>query len=127
MAAVAYLDTHVVAWLFAGEVGLFTERARQAIREHELLISPIVRLELQYLYEIGRTRVAAKVVVRELSRSVGLAVCDQPFEGVIEVAEAQSWTRDPFDRIIVAQAGLAAAALVTKDQAIRDRYAMAVW
>jgi len=54
-------------------------------------------------------------------------VCDQRFDRVIEAAEAQDWTRDPFDRIIVAQAGLAAATLVTKDQPIRDRYAMAAW
>ena len=127
MASVAYLDTHVVAWLFAGEPGLLSERARTIIRESDLLISPVVRLELQYLYEIGRTRAAARVVVRDLSRSIGLGVCDQRFDRVIEAAEAQDWTRDPFDRIIVAQAGLAAATLVTKDQPIRDRYAMAAW
>ena len=104
MASVAYLDTHVVAWLFAGEPGLLSERARTIIRESDLLISPVVRLELQYLYEIGRTRAAARVVVRDLSRSIGLGVCDQRFDRVIEAAEAQDWTRDPFDRIIVAQA-----------------------
>lgn len=127
MASVAYLDTHVVAWLFAGEPGLLSERARTIIRESDLLISPVVRLELQYLYEIGRTRAGARVVVRDLSRSIGLGVCDQRFDRVIEAAEAQGWTRDPFDRIIVAQAGLAAATLVTKDQTIRDRYALAAW
>lgn len=127
MAAVAYLDTHVVAWLFAGDAGLLTERARTIVRENALLISPCVRLELQYLYEIGRTRAPARTVARALADSIGLGLCDLPFGRVIEAAERQSWTRDPFDRIIVAQAALAGAPLVTKDRTIQEHYAKSVW
>lgn len=127
MAAVAYLDTHVVAWLFAGEIGLLTEHARALIRESSLLVSPIVRLELQYLYEIRRTRAPARTVMRALADSLGLGVCALPFARVVEAAERQAWTRDPFDRLIVAQASLAGAPLVTKDRTIRERYAKAAW
>ncbi len=38
-----------------------------------------------------------------------------------------SWTRDPFDRIITAQASLNEALLITKDGSIRKNYARAVW
>jgi PIN domain nuclease of toxin-antitoxin system len=38
-----------------------------------------------------------------------------------------SWTRDPFDRLIVAQAAVRDAPLLTKDRAIRRRYRAAVW
>ena len=127
MAAVAYLDTHVVAWLFAGDVGLLTERARTIVRQNALLISPCVRLELQYLYESGRTRAPARTVARALADSIGLGLCGLPFGRVIEAAERQSWTRDPFDRIIVAQAALAGAPLVTKDRTIQEHYAKSVW
>lgn len=127
MAAVAYLDTHVVAWLFAGEAGLLTERARELARESSLLVSPAVRLELQYLHEIGRTRVPARAVMRALADSLGLGVCARPFAQVVEAAERLSWTRDPFDRLIVAQASLAGAPLVTKDRMIRKHYAKAAW
>ena len=127
MAAVAYLDTHVVAWLFAGETGLLTERARELVRENSLLVSPAVRLELQYLYEIGRTRAPARTVMRALAGSLGLGVCALPFERVVETAERQAWTRDPFDRLIVAQASLAGAPLLTKDRTIREHYAKAAW
>jgi PIN domain nuclease of toxin-antitoxin system len=126
-AVVAYLDTHVVAWLFAGEIGLLTERARALVRESSLLVSPAVRLELQFLYEIGRTRSPARTVLRALGDSLGLGVCDAPFERVVEAAERQGWTRDPFDRLIVAQAMLARAALVTKDRTIHAHYAKAAW
>ena len=45
----------------------------------------------------------------------------------VEAAERLSWTRDPFDRLIVAQASLAGAPLVTKDRMIRKHFAKAAW
>ena len=38
MAAVAYLDTHVAAWLFAGEVARLSTAARRVIEEADLLV-----------------------------------------------------------------------------------------
>ncbi len=49
-----YLDTHIVVWLYAGLTAKLSDCAKHLINENELYISPIVRLELQYLYEIGR-------------------------------------------------------------------------
>jgi PIN domain nuclease of toxin-antitoxin system len=37
------------------------------------------------------------------------------------------WTRDPFDRLITAQAALGESTLLTKDDTIRTNYANAVW
>ncbi|MCF7950382.1 MAG: hypothetical protein K9L57_01970 [Spirochaetaceae bacterium] len=37
------------------------------------------------------------------------------------------WTRDPFDRLITAQADIQAASLLTKDGTIRTHYPKAVW
>jgi PIN domain nuclease of toxin-antitoxin system len=39
----------------------------------------------------------------------------------------QTWTRDPFDRIIVAQARLRGAPLLTKDRTIQTHHAEAFW
>jgi len=38
-----------------------------------------------------------------------------------------SWTRDPFDRIIVANAAVNHNILVTKDQNILENYEKAIW
>ncbi len=65
--------------------------------------------------------------MRALAGSLGLGVCALPFERVVETAQRQAWTRDPFDRLIVAQASLAAAPLLTKDRTIREHYAKAAW
>jgi PIN domain nuclease of toxin-antitoxin system len=127
VASVAYLDTHVVSWLYAGRTDLLPDRVRETIQERDILISPMVRLELQYLYEIGRTRTPAAKVIQELAGTIGLKLCSHPFPKVIERAERQSWTRDPFDRVIVAQAALEKSVLVTKDRSIRSHYGEAVW
>jgi PIN domain nuclease of toxin-antitoxin system len=127
MAPLIYLDTHVAAWLYAGRTDLFPAGVRALLEEHDLLISPVVKLELQYLYEIRRTAEPARTVVAALERDVGLTVCDLPFQQVVEVALAQSWTRDPFDRLIVSQAALRGFHLLTKDRNIRDSFSEAIW
>jgi|SRR6185436_14352060 len=127
MAPLIYLDTHVVAWLFAGRVDLFPTPARDLLDHNDLLISPAVVLELQYLHEIQRAAEPAHVVVDALGLEVGLKVCDLPFPAVIGVSLEQAWTRDPFDRILVAQAALRGAPLLTKDRSIRKHYPQAVW
>jgi PIN domain nuclease of toxin-antitoxin system len=62
-----------------------------------------------------------------LAAGIGLRVCDMPFRKVVDQAIAESWTRDPFDRLIVANAKAAAAPLVTRDERIRDNYSRALW
>lgn len=122
-----YLDTHVVAWLFAGKLDLFPEGARRRLEESDLLISPMVALELEYLFEIQRTTEPAPVVIDELQRKIGLKVCDLPFPAVITEAQRQRWTRDPFDRVITGHAALRKLPLMTKDEIIREHYSHAVW
>lgn len=122
-----YLDTHVVAWLFAGRPDLFPEPARRRLETAALLISPVVELELQYLHEVGKTSEPARTVLDTLSRALGLASCDLPFADVVGVALGFGWTRDPFDRLIAAQAELRGAELVTKDRTLRDHYGRSVW
>ncbi len=127
MAAVAYLDTHVVAWLFGGFVDLLSDEARKTIEQHDLLVSPMVVLELEYLLETKRVTQPPEVVLGVLQSDIGLSVCDEPFPAVARLAVGQSWTHDPFDRLIVAQAALRGAPLVTKDRAMRRHYGKAVW
>jgi PIN domain nuclease of toxin-antitoxin system len=127
MAALIYLDTHVVAWLFAGRIDLLPAGVRRLLDMGELLISPAVELELQYLFEIQRTAKPGREVVAALQQEIGLAVCDLPFPRAIAAALDQSWTRDPFDRILVGQAACRQAPLLTKDDAVRRHYRRATW
>ena len=122
-----YLDTHVVVWLYAGLSEKFSEPARQLINSHDTLVSPIVSLELQYLYEIQRVTVDANAIVADLANRIGLQVCNKPFDAIVRQALAQPWTRDPFDRLIVANAALNDDLLLSKDQNILAHYTQARW
>ena len=127
METLTYLDTHVVVWLYGGEVQRIPAPARHHLESSELRISPAVCLELQYLYEIQRVRAPALEVVSHLTQALGLKVCDLPFSRVTQAALEQSWTRDPFDRLITAQAACQQAWLLTKDETIGAHYPRALW
>ena len=127
MAAIAHCDTHTVLWLYAGEIERFGKKAAKAIETFDLRISPMVRLEMQFLNEIGRINEKPQSILRVLMADFGIRVCNHPFESVVEAAEAIHWTRDPFDRIIVAQATLEHAALITKDDVMRKYYKPCIW
>jgi PIN domain nuclease of toxin-antitoxin system len=122
-----YLDTHVVLWLYEGLLKKLPRAARKAIDENDLLISPIVRLELQYLHEIKRSTKPAGTILADLGAQIGVTVCDLPFDRVVREASELSWTRDPFDRLIVAQALCRNSRLLTKDRGIRKHAPLAFW
>ncbi len=123
-----YLDTHVVVWLYAFGSKKLSGRACELIEQSaRLLISPLVLLELQFLYEIRRIVVAPQVVYEYLSDRIQLEICDKELREVVGTAMQQTWTRDPFDRMITAQAALNSDILVTKDRSIQSHYSHATW
>ena len=55
MASLIYLDTHVIVWLHAeGGATLSAASARLIEEALDVRISPMVRMQLQYFYEINR-------------------------------------------------------------------------
>ena len=123
-----YLDTHVVVWLYAFAAGKISERALELIEgSARVLISPMVLLELELLYEIGKITVLPLTVCGYLAERIQLEICGRDFQEVVKIAVQQTWTRDPFDRLITAQAALQNDILITKDRLIRDGYARAMW
>ncbi len=122
-----HLDTHVVIWLYEGRAELISPLARGLIERGRCAISPMVRLELQYLYEIGRNDLDADTVLAALRQLMELEISYAGFDTVVSSALNMAWTRDAFDRLIAAQAVSEGAALVTRDQRIREYHAGAVW
>ncbi len=123
----AYLDTHLALWLYAGATERVSKRAAGVINRASLAISPVALLEMQYLREIGRITVAPNVLVTDLGRRLGLAVEDRSTAALLERCLDLPWTRDVFDRLIVAQAALDDAWLITRDSLILKHYPKAVW
>ncbi len=125
---IAYLDTNVVKWLVALEHEQISKRAHKVLNKADLLVSPMVLLEIEFLHEIGRLRIGAAPIMEKLQLEIGLTVCDKPFSHIVENAWTEKWTRDPFDRLIVAHAMMnGVAPLITSDEKIRANYPNAVW
>ncbi|MGH8908922.1 MAG: type II toxin-antitoxin system VapC family toxin [Egibacteraceae bacterium] len=121
-----YLDTHVVAWLHDGQRKRIPKAARQLIDTEPLAISPMVELEIGFLYEIGRMSYPPSVVIEDLA-PLGLSVSASPFSSVVRAAIGLRWTRDPFDRLIAAQAVADGIPLLTADRTIRANLDLALW
>lgn len=124
---ILHLDTHVVVRLYAGDRDHFPSRAVAALDHGRLVYSPVVELEVQYLYEIGRITAGPEAIFPYLADRIGLASDDTPYLVVTREARLLSWTRDPFDRLITAAALASGRPLLTRDRAIRDHYADAIW
>lgn len=116
------LDTHVAVALYEGRTGGLGLPARRAIDRDVVTISPAVLLEIELLHEIRRLRVGAKVIADGLAEGLSIRVASDRFADVATEALALGFTRDPFDRLIVAHAALTKAALITQDALLRYSY-----
>jgi len=125
---ISYLDTNIAIFLHAGNAARLTGRAAEQIDGTDLLVSAMVMLELQMLYEKGAIRYTASQILSDLSQQVGLSVCQFPMAVVMSSALRVKWTREPGDRIIVANAiANNDAPLVTSDRRIHEEYPNAIW
>ncbi|MGQ0845283.1 MAG: type II toxin-antitoxin system VapC family toxin [Sporichthyaceae bacterium] len=122
-----HLDTHVVVWLYESGADRFPESARRRLEGEDLAVSAIVELELAFLNEIGRLAPLPHVVLGELERTVGLRRSTAALPSVVGAAVPLTWTRDPFDRLICADAVVCGADLLTKDRTIRAHLGGAHW
>ena len=121
-----FLDTHVALWLYA-EKRHIPPATRRVIDAEELFLSPMARLEMSLLFEVGRITDDPEGVLGVLTRDLGLEVETDGWARATEVGAHLSWTRDPFDRLITAHAICYNAGLCTRDGTIRRHYSRAVW
>lgn len=122
-----HLDTHVLVWLYDGSVHKIPAAAQQRMETDQLVISPMVELELAYLFEVGKVVPSPATMLAELRPALELVVSTAPFPVVVGHALDMTWTRDPFDRLIAAQAVADNAALLTADHTILANLQRAIW
>jgi PIN domain nuclease of toxin-antitoxin system len=121
------LDTHVISFINQNELFKFSKEILDILENEDLYISPIVVLELKYLYDIKRINNSQDVVINTLKQEIGLQIDDISFLEVINSGMDLSWTRDPFDRLLVAHAKFRSANLITKDERILNNFDLAIW
>ncbi|MYE81709.1 MAG: type II toxin-antitoxin system VapC family toxin [Gammaproteobacteria bacterium] len=114
------LDTHVVLWWLTDE-GRLREEARQAIAagRNEVLVSAVTGWEIAIKRALGKLRAPddMELVVED----AGFGPLPLLFRHAERAGSLPMHHRDPFDRMLVAQAQIEGLVLVTRDERL-SRY-----
>ena len=116
--AVILLDTNALIWLLQRH-----RRARVLEKHPRLQMSPASLLELQLLVEAGRLAVPRGRTVAAVAQDPRWRLDEPPAGPWFEIACELSWTRDPFDRLLVAHARLRGWKLATADSMLQEHLA----
>jgi PIN domain nuclease of toxin-antitoxin system len=127
MESMIFLDTHVIIWLYSGHLDLFNKKTLSLINDNQIFISQISRLEMKFLNEIGRIKQKPDIIVDTLIDEIGLKFSNNSYERIISQAIHLDFTRDPFDRMIVADALISNSRLISKDVNIKKHYKNTIW
>jgi PIN domain nuclease of toxin-antitoxin system len=122
-----HLDTHVVIWTAGKQTSRLSPAVRRLLERETLQISPMVAMELETLFEARKLKPEPQQVLNILEREHALSRSEARFDAIIEAARSFAWTRDPFDRLIVANAITDGVRLITADETILANFKDAVW
>lgn len=116
------LDTHVLLWLLGDPERVpAATRAELADRRNQIIVSAASALEVATKVRLGKLDSGRHLVATWADRLTEIAATDLPVSSHHAlVAGALQWDhRDPFDRLLVAQALVENLVLVTTDAAIK--------
>ncbi len=119
-------DAHAFLWLLADDERLSpTARELLADPAHEVLLSAAVVWEIAIKRSLGKLEAPEGFVALLLDAgAVALSVSVEHAQAV----EALPWKhRDPFDRLLVAQATLEEAVVISRDDALREYGVEVAW
>jgi PIN domain nuclease of toxin-antitoxin system len=119
-------DTHAALWLLGGDDRL-SRRAERLLKDasNEVLLSAAVVWEVAVKRSLGK--LDAPEGFAELLLEAGAVALAVSMEHAEAVAELPWHHRDPFDRMLVAQADLEQAVLVSGDERLHYYDVRVVW
>ena len=118
------LDTHVLLWVIARSRR--QEEVSSLRKGHAWALSPVSLLEIKFLSEIGRIEADFPGLLSQLRQDDRFRIDDIGLEDLCNAACDLSWTRDPFDRFLVAHSMIRSLPLGTVDETIRKNHSMTV-
>ena len=122
-----HLDTHVALWMAAGDARRRLKPIEAMLRKGRLYLSPLAILELQFLFELGRLGTRVEEEVGVLFEDHGVEEAPGDLREIGRQVQGLTWTRDPFDRLIVAHAIAHGSVLLTADETILAHCPRARW
>lgn len=110
------LDTHLLLWAFAAPERLPT-RARKRIDVSEVFVSAASIWEVSIKASLGKIQADASLLLAEIEPA-GFTLLPISGEHAVAVGLLPTIHRDPFDRMLVAQARTEPLILLTNDAAL---------
>ena len=124
------LDTCTFLWVAAGSK-MLSSRAREAFADpdNEVFLSAASAWEIAVKHRLGRLPLpeAPEVFVPRQRAAHGIESLAVDEESALHLVRLPELHRDPFDRILVAQALVGGLILLTPDEDIRQYAARAIW
>jgi PIN domain nuclease of toxin-antitoxin system len=117
------LDTHVLLWWFAGERLVPDAKRLIAAPDSDVFVSAASPWEAEIKAQLGKLTVGGDLAA-QVARD-GFIELPVSFAHGVAAARLPTHHRDPFDRMLVAQAQLEGLTIVTRDP-VFDRYSVAV-
>ena len=121
-----HLDTHVAVWLVSGDKPRL-KPIQKRLQRSTLFLSSVALLEMELLVEIGRLRAPVADIWEVLSEDYAVQEASGDLSEMARQARLLGWTRDPFDRQIVAHAIASNAVLLSADELILKNCKQARW
>lgn len=115
------LDTHFLLWIVGG-AGRLAEFP-WLDRYRPWGVSPVSLLEVQFLAEVGRLAAAPEFADRVI-RDPRFLVDDVPVLALVRHGLRLEWTRDPFDRLLVAHSLARRVPFCSVDRTVRAHHAL---
>ncbi len=113
------LDTHIYLWWLIDSPAL-SQRAHQMIEEADQVFVSVVSIwEAGIKWRAGKLPVAPQVMVEGMNQN-GLSALPVNMAHTLQLKQLPDHHRDPFDRMLVAQAMAEPMFLLTSDRALAD-------
>lgn len=122
----ALLDTHALLWWLTDDKRL-SRRARSEIEAGDILVSVVSAWEIEIKRGLGRIDADTHAILAEVTSTDGFAWLEIRPSHVAALVDLPDVHRDPFDRMLVAQAAQEHVALITRDATVRRYPVEMVW
>lgn len=114
------LDTHILIWILTGARQI--KNLAWVAESGQWTLSPLSLLETKFLLEKGKVDVELASLLEDLKRDERFKIDTVSLDNLCQAALDLSWTRDPFDRLLVAHSIVRGIPLGTCDLNIRKNY-----
>jgi PIN domain nuclease of toxin-antitoxin system len=110
------LDTHIALWAITGDATLSKEFLDRLRHDPDIYLSPVSLWEITIKQATGK--LAGPADLAEQVRDMGFHELPVTYAHALAAGRLPPHHRDPFDRMLVAQAATEALTLVSRDESI---------